>query len=138
MRDDMIRVEPARSQRVAFARWAVQQTPKIRTVSATEFACPRDLFIWVPDELLVGAIVDGHRYISPEEVEDPTPDGEESAAAPLDPAPEPDEPGTAANAAQTAVQGAEDGPPYACGICDRELATVRGRDAHRRQAHPGA
>ncbi|WP_439082067.1 C2H2-type zinc finger protein [Streptomyces sp. WL006] len=63
----MIEVWPATEQRQAFARYAVLQKPKWRTVSPVSFAVPVDLFTTVPEELLIGSTVDGHRYVSPDE-----------------------------------------------------------------------
>ncbi|MFC4060243.1 hypothetical protein ACFOWE_18215 [Planomonospora corallina] len=59
----MIRVQPARELRRDFAAWAVAQTPKVRTVSTTEFGVPDQVFPAVPEELLYGALVDGHPYV---------------------------------------------------------------------------
>lgn len=64
---DMIRIQPTRDRRVAFARWAVAQRPKIRTVSAGAFAVPPRLFVQAPEDILIGSLVDGHRYVSPDE-----------------------------------------------------------------------
>ncbi|WP_411092316.1 hypothetical protein [Streptomyces sp. 049-1] len=63
----MIIVKPERSRLVAFARWATAQTPKVRTVGLAEFGVPPDLFVHAPEEVLIGALVDGHRYVSPSE-----------------------------------------------------------------------
>ncbi|MEV7948805.1 hypothetical protein AB0O74_17780 [Streptomyces rubiginosohelvolus] len=67
VRKSMIEVQPTPEQRRAFARYAVRQKPKWRTVSPTSFNVPADLFPAVPEELLIGAVVDGHRYVSPVE-----------------------------------------------------------------------
>jgi hypothetical protein len=64
---NMITVRPERSRLVAFARWATAQTPKIATVGLGEFGVPARLFVLAPEEVLVGALVDGHRYVSPSE-----------------------------------------------------------------------
>ncbi|MEU0947646.1 hypothetical protein ABZ379_33840 [Streptomyces canus] len=64
---NMITVKPGRSRLVAFARWATAQTPKVGTVGLGEFGVPPDQFVDAPEEILVGAIVDGHRYVSPTE-----------------------------------------------------------------------
>lgn len=61
----MIHVEPTRPLRRDFAVWATAQDPKIATVSPSAFAVPADLYADVPEELLIGAQVDGHRYVSP-------------------------------------------------------------------------
>lgn len=63
----MIRVEPALDRRECFARWAVAQTPKIRTADHNAFSVPADLFTLAPEETLLGALVDGRPYISPDE-----------------------------------------------------------------------
>ncbi|WP_327345980.1 hypothetical protein [Streptomyces europaeiscabiei] len=62
-----ITVQPAREQRTDFARWATTQDPKVRTVSPQAFGVPHDLFTGMPEHLLVGALVDGHCYVSPDE-----------------------------------------------------------------------
>ncbi|GAA2946065.1 MULTISPECIES: C2H2-type zinc finger protein [Streptomyces] len=67
MPQTMITIRPTPALRRAFAKWAVAQRPKIRTVSTAEFAVPDDLFVDVPEELLIGSVVDGHRYVSPVE-----------------------------------------------------------------------
>ncbi|MEV5930922.1 hypothetical protein ACPCSG_23530 [Streptomyces cellulosae] len=67
--NNFIRVEPTRDNRVPFAGWACKQNPKVRTVSPQAFAVPHHLFTDVPERLLIGALVDGHRYVSPEEDE---------------------------------------------------------------------
>ncbi|GGZ73286.1 hypothetical protein ACFOOM_00885 [Streptomyces echinoruber] len=80
-----IRVKPAPHLRAAFAKWAVAQTPKVDTCSHSEFCVPPDLFTLVPEELLIGATVDGHRYRSP--LED-----EQLAAGPQEREPVPGQP----------------------------------------------
>lgn len=65
--NDMIEIQPAPERRRAFAVWAVAQTPKLRTVSTHAFAVPARLFVQAPEETLIGALVDGHRYVSPDE-----------------------------------------------------------------------
>lgn len=65
----MIHVRPASERRRDFARWATGHTVKLRTVGPDVFAVPPHLFVDVPEELLVGAIVDGRRYRSPLEDE---------------------------------------------------------------------
>lgn len=62
-----LNVQPAAEQRRAFAVWASAQVPKVRTVSQSAFAVPHDLYTAVPEPVLVGALVDGHRYVSPDE-----------------------------------------------------------------------
>lgn len=123
----LIRVRPAVELRREFAGWAVAQTPKLRTVSESEFGVPADLFPAVPEELLVGALIDGQPYVPP-------------APEPVTGAPEPpgDDPGDDPEGDGTGGDGTarEDGPePFVCGVCGRGFGTERGRDAHRRQAH---
>ena len=55
-------VQPAPGARQPFAAWAVATSPLIRTWSATEFAVPPQFFTLAPEEILVGATVDGHLY----------------------------------------------------------------------------
>lgn len=58
-----IYIEPAREHRRAFARWCLDQTPKIQVASATGSNVPVDLYPSVPLALLEGAYVDGYRYV---------------------------------------------------------------------------
>lgn len=67
MLTDMISVQPVPGSRVEFACWAVAQVPKVRTTSPATFAVPSTLFVDLPEHLLVGALVDGRRYVSPDE-----------------------------------------------------------------------
>ncbi|MFI9418085.1 C2H2-type zinc finger protein [Streptomyces werraensis] len=154
---NFIRVEPTRDNRVPFAGWACDQVPKVRTVSPQAFAVPHHLFTGIPEPLLIGALVDGHRYVSPDEDEllgvfQPEREGTPGQAlpelpdeayppdavplptpdfAPLDDAPADDEDSDRSDRA------AEHTGPY-CTECDRPFKSERGRDAHRRQAHPEA
>lgn len=112
-----IRVKPAAHLQTAFAKWAVTQTPKINTCSHVEFCVPPDAFTHMPEELLIGSLVDGHPYISPDEDAETT----EHDTAPDDP--------------QPATLGGE-GAEFTCGVCERPFPTERGRDTHRRRAHP--
>ncbi|MBT2490642.1 hypothetical protein J7E96_19405 [Streptomyces sp. ISL-96] len=73
---DLIHIQPTRAQRRAFAQWAVAQTPKLRTIGPNVFAVPAELFTQAPEEILIGSLVDGHRYVSPQE------DAQEGRAAP--------------------------------------------------------
>ncbi|MFF4385612.1 hypothetical protein ACFY0G_02280 [Streptomyces sp. NPDC001552] len=59
----VVRVTPAADMRRAFAEWAVEQRPKVRTVSSRSFAVPPRLFTGLPEYLLIGAMVDGHQYV---------------------------------------------------------------------------
>lgn len=154
----MIHVRPARERRRDFARWATGHTPKIRTVGIGVFAVPPRLFTDTPEELLVGALVDGHRYRSPLEDEaagvvppgappvpetvamrtavpgEALPPADESGYGPDSvPLPEPsdDEPGPEPDAAPSEGEGVA----FACDVCSRTFGTARGRDTHRRQAH---
>ncbi|MFH8577125.1 hypothetical protein [Streptomyces zaomyceticus] len=171
---DLIRIQPTQGQRRAFAQWATAQEPKVRTVGINTFAVPAELFVEAPEAILVGALVDGHRYVSPEE------DAQEGRAAPgellgVDTPGEVPQPGThpyrdavpgealpevpaeayGPDSVPLAVLG-EEGPEtfvplagsdssdqaaghtgmFGCDLCPREFTTERGRDSHRRQAHP--
>ncbi|MFD0208933.1 hypothetical protein ACFVH9_07335 [Streptomyces hirsutus] len=166
MSSQFIHVQPVREVRVDFARWAVAQTPKVRTVSTQAFAVPSDLFSGMPERLLIGAFVDGHRYVSPDEDQAPTepatgpallgvdlpertgipgeplppvPDeayGPDSAPldppdfAPLEDAPADDDSDSSDRSAGTGG--------ITCDVCNRPFKSERGRDTHRRQAHPEA
>ncbi|AIV35613.1 hypothetical protein [Streptomyces sp. CCM_MD2014] len=70
--NDFIRIRPAARRRVPFARWAVSQNPKIRTVSQSEFGVPPVLFVDMPEDLLRGSLVDGRPYVSPLDQEEET------------------------------------------------------------------
>ncbi|MCF3960620.1 C2H2-type zinc finger protein [Streptomyces fuscigenes] len=64
---DIIRVQPARALRRDFARWAVAQEPKVRTVSESAFGVPPRLFTDMPEALLRGSLVDGRAYVAVED-----------------------------------------------------------------------
>ncbi|MFJ5814964.1 hypothetical protein [Streptomyces sp. NPDC093108] len=160
---NVIHVQPTPEQRRAFARWAVAQRPKIRTSSTTTFAVPPHLFTEAPENILVGALVDGHRYISPAEdsaLGRPAPgtdarDDERPAdvaesdgarvAAPGDVLPElpaePDSiplPDTSEDSDSSDSADDVEEAAFLCADCDRTFTSERGRDAHRRQKHPEA
>lgn len=146
---EMITVRPVPEKRAAFALWAVAQVPKVVTNSHDSFAVPVRLLTSVPEETLIGAVVDGHRYRSPledERVGVPAPGvpepgsvfvpeppvvpgswpGPESVAdwAPLEDAPA-DEP------------AADEVPEsWSCDACGREFGTQRGLNKHRSSTHP--
>lgn len=126
---DMIHVRPVPDRRRAFAQWATTQVPKVRTVSPVDFAVPGRLFTEVPEELLIGSQVDGHRYVSPLEEEQAPPvlpEGDGLDAVPVD------------------GGGNDSGSPdedalasYECSDCGRPYATERGLSKHRRREHTG-
>ncbi|MEV6565870.1 hypothetical protein [Streptomyces kronopolitis] len=153
---DMIHVEPEPSRRRDFAAWAVAQEPKVRTVSATAFAIPADLFTEAPERLLIGSQVDGHRYVSPEEGES---EPEASAGAELTGVARPEgfmegSPSMPEAPEETTAPGAqllaaiehdadvetdslpdpESGEPV-CADCSRGFKSERGLATHRRQVH---
>lgn len=69
-----IRVQPAARRRQEFASWATAQNPKIHTVAPNTFAVPAGLYADAPEEILIGALIDGQRYVSPaEDAENGTP-----------------------------------------------------------------
>jgi hypothetical protein len=126
----MIRVQPARDRRIAFARWAIEQDPMVRTCSHVEFAVPPDLFTHMPEDLLVGSLVDGHRYRSPlEDSEQP-----ESEAVPGEP--QPPVPDSAYPPGDVPLDEQPEESAVRCDLCERTFSTERGRDTHRRQVHP--
>ncbi|WP_381792986.1 hypothetical protein [Streptomyces niveus] len=153
MSKDFIRVEPARDRRQTFADWAVAQTPKLRTVGQNAFAVPLALFPEAPEDVLIGALVDGHRYVSPAEdgtellgvaapevlvtglPGEPLPKVPEEAGGP-DSAPLDESPAGDRNHPSSEVAAAD--APFTCEVCDRDFTSTRGRDTHRRQAHSEA
>ncbi|MFJ7586962.1 hypothetical protein ACIQZO_06120 [Streptomyces sp. NPDC097617] len=157
---DFVRIRPTADRRVAFARWAVAQDPKIRTSGPDTFTVPVRLLPEMPEGILIGSFVDGHRYISPEEDQaegKPAPGAEllgvataaglapeplpEHEATPGEPLPElPDEayapeasplPGPETPDEAT---GQPDGA-FPCSGCGKEFSTERGRDTHHRRKH---
>lgn len=116
-------VEPARTRRVPFARWAVAQDPKVRTASATSFAVPAHLFTHMPEELLIDSRVDGHDYVSVQ------------LDASFQEAQAPAEPPEAAPADDTGSDNGGEANSYACPRCPRTFTTKRGRDTHARAVH---
>ncbi len=143
----MITVQPSSTMRVEFAKWAVRQTPKVRTCAPSAFSVPPHLFTHMPEELLIGATVDGHPYRSPLEDEalaaasqwhtgvpgEPLPEVPEAAYGPdAVQLPEPEQRPAPAGAAPSEGEGAA----IVCDVCSRPFGTARGRDTHRRQAHP--
>jgi hypothetical protein len=166
---DLIRVAPAPERRTRFAAWAVAQVPKVRTVEANVFAVPAGLFTQVPEEALIGALVDGRRYVSPDEPgqggegesaellgvaapEALTPPPAEITVEPGEPLPEADPAGYGSDSVplveaadeetgqeeRPEPDGDEAGEGFECDLCDRTFTTDRGRDIHRRRAHPDA
>lgn len=161
-----IRVQPAREQMRAFAGWAVEQRPKVRTVAPNAFGVPADLFVQIPEPLLIGALIDGHRYVSPDEdaatgtlppgTEDPvaiprqrrvqTGTEDRQATTPQAPAEGDSREATAVlgdQGRETFVplsRGDEEqqGGPFLCETCSREFTSERGRDTHSRLKHPEA
>lgn len=159
----MIQVQPTPELRRPFAVWATEQRPKVRTVSTTAFAVPVELFVSAPEEILIGALIDGHRYVSP--VEDaalgrpgpgapaPAPPGQEPApaasvdtaaadAASLIAATPPALVDAAMPPATVAAEPGDEGAApatsegvFPCPHCDRQLTTARGRDMHARKVH---
>ncbi|WP_228995224.1 hypothetical protein [Streptomyces sp. DH8] len=158
----MIEVQPTPEQRRAFASHAVLQKPKWRTISPTSFAVPADAFVTLPEELLIGSLVDGHRYVSPVEdaQEGKVPPGEllgvataEGLAASVDQEMReavageslPDVPESAyapdstplppPELENTEPDGEQPEGVFPCSGCDREFTTERGRDTHSRMKH---
>lgn len=60
----LVLVEPAADQLSGMAIWLLERDPGIRTASPSSFHVPAELFKDLPEELLVGAFVDGHVYRS--------------------------------------------------------------------------
>ncbi|PWI15963.1 hypothetical protein DI272_18685 [Streptomyces sp. Act143] len=150
-----ITVRPAPQRRVDFARWAVTQDPKLRTVSPSDFAVPNELFTTMPEQLLIGAVVDGHPYVSPDEQAEPTEtasgpellgvDLPEREGIPGEPLPEvpaeaypadavPLDPAPVEESDASDASPEDEGPK--CADCDRPFKNDRALAAHRRKAHP--
>lgn len=70
-------VEPAPDRARAFARWCLAQSPRIETANASGSEVPSNLFTNMPEELLVGAHIDGRLY---RHVAEPEPEPEAEAA----------------------------------------------------------
>lgn len=144
--DETIRIRPADGLRQDFARWAVAQQPKVRTCSTHEFAVPAGLYTHMPDELLVGALVDGHLYVPVEEAHasgtpepEPGPAEAERVAEPGELLPDADPSGYPEDA-QPLDPAETVGEPerVRCGDCPKDFANARALKAHRRQVHPEA
>ncbi|MEW2568322.1 hypothetical protein [Streptomyces sp. NPDC047070] len=150
---EIIEVQPAAGQLRAFARWAVAQTPKIRTVSSNAFGVPAALFTEAPEDILIGSLVDGRPYVSPDDEDGtvsgdvhPEPEGgpgkplPEAAAEP-DPAPldfAPLEDADSGDSDPSDPSG-EESEGLTCPDCDRPpFKSDRGLASHRRHAHPEA
>ena len=161
---DLIHVVPLAEQRQPFAAWAVAQTPKIRTVGPNAFAVPAALFTQVPESVLVGALVDGHRYISPEEDHQQAQPALAAAEGPEVVIPvqcrqrscqladvsglvellgvaTPDAlSAPRGHLEDAALPGSVDEPEtegVVCQDCGRSFKSTRGRDTHHRQVHKG-
>ncbi|MYX39029.1 hypothetical protein GTY85_37520 [Streptomyces sp. SID8377] len=152
----MIHIQPTRDRRVGFARWAVAQRPKVGTVGPHTFAVPARLFPDIAEELLIGAVVDGRPYVSPDQAPAAaSPEREGIPGEPLPPAPEAAYPADPVPLPPPDFAPLEDAPAddsdrsdasqdeepnsdgrFACGGCPRDFSTKRGRDLHQRQAHP--
>lgn len=158
-----IRVQPAARRRQEFALWATAQNPKVRTVAPNTFAVPGDLYAEIPEEVLIGALVDGQRFVPPSEdapdvqewtppvlplIEgrpgEPLPDLPETAYGPdAVPLPPPDfAPLEDAPAGDEGDEGSDSSDSAAedaaqCEDCGRPFGTARGLATHRRLKHTG-
>ncbi|MFD6936270.1 hypothetical protein ACFWAP_08975 [Streptomyces goshikiensis] len=157
---DFVRIRPTADRRVAFARWAVAQDPKIRTSGPDTFTVPVRLLPEMPEDILIGSYVDGHRYVSPEEDQAegrPAPAAEllgVASADGLDPADlseQESEPGMPLPELPDGAYAPDSSPlpepepageagdrpdsVFSCSDCDKEFTTERGRDTHRRLKH---
>ncbi|MXM67062.1 hypothetical protein GR925_27435 [Streptomyces sp. HUCO-GS316] len=158
-----IRVQPAARRRQEFALWATAQSPKVRTVAPNTFAVPGDLFADIPEEALIGALIDGQRYVPPADTVhdaappvlpereaipgEPLPELPESAYgpdsvplpppdfAPLEDAPADDQ-GPASDGSDPS-DSSPDAVVFECPDCEREYSTQRGLRRHRSNVHGG-
>lgn len=58
---DTLTIEPPAEGMMPFAKWAIKHN--INTVSADSFGVPVHLFSSIPEDLLVGAIVNDQPYV---------------------------------------------------------------------------
>lgn len=79
---EYVYIEPSREHRRDFARWCLEQTPKIQATTATGSNVPVDLYPSVPVALLAGGRVDGFPY------DRQAPQGKAPAKPKADPDPE--------------------------------------------------
>lgn len=150
MTQTMITIRPTPALRRPFAEWAVGQRPKIRTVSTTDFAVPADLFVDVPESVLIGALVDGHRYVSPaEDAATGSPAPGASTARLLDCGlcyeedgqeihPHPECLQTTGTDAIPQLNAPASEGIFRCTACERDFTTERGRELHVRAKHSEA
>ncbi|MFJ5037948.1 hypothetical protein [Streptomyces parvulus] len=148
-----IRVQPAARLRRDFAVWATAQSPKVRTVAPNTFAVPSEQFTEAPEELLIGALVDGRRFVSPtEDAEQGTPPpGDllgvagpllpEREAVPGEPLPEvppeaylPDSVPLDEASDLSDSESEESGWQHVC-HCGKPYSSERGLKTHQRRAH---
>jgi hypothetical protein len=132
----MIKVRPAPGIERECALWAIAYG--VRLVSHSEFGVPDALYTDMPEELLIGSVVDGHPYRSPLEEEQQTAAPLEDEGAPGEPlpqvpAPAPVLPATPHSTA-TAPPTPAGGP--VCDVCGRSFKSRAGLESHRRAVHP--
>lgn len=142
---DFIRVQPSTAQRVEFARWAVGQSSRIRTISEVEFAVPADLFTLAPEYALVGALVDGHPYRAVEDELGPSMvvteldahgrqiTAEEAGIEVIASAPGEGRVNLESLAPVSSLPDTT--PVHACADCDKTSTSAAGLAAHRRAKH---
>lgn len=116
---DTIIVKPAPELRAEFARWGLMYQPHFRTVSPNEFAVPAAAFTEAPEELLDGAVVDGHPYQA-------IPVGERDAGQPAP---------TVGDSSDEERPSDDTGEQWRCDDCGRGFATQRGLTKHRNSTH---
>lgn len=99
------------------------------------FTVPADLFTAAPEKILIGALIEGHSYVSPpdEETENAEDDPEELLSVATAKGLDADQEGARTENAALPTGELE---TFGRDRCPRDFATERGRDAHRRQSHP--
>lgn len=149
----LVRIRPAPIERRAFAAWAVEQRPKIRTCGPEAFSVPAALYVQMPEALLIGALIEGQPYIPVADTVDDSkpPQAEPESEAPglpaapdgvllgvataealtADPAPDAEDNPSSDDTSSPAA----DSPTVTCRDCDRTFTSKRGLRTHRRQAH---
>ncbi|WP_051710141.1 hypothetical protein [Streptomyces sp. NRRL S-350] len=158
-------IQPAAELRQPFAAWAVAQRPKLRTVGPSSFGVPAALFADVPEELLLGALVDGQPYVPRQDAAAPaetepgsappeTAPGAEQESGPGEALPELPPEAHEPDAVpldgpdfapledvpveeQPATEDQDDAAEFVCADCQKSFSGDRGLAMHRTRVHGG-
>lgn len=135
---DFIRVQPTRELRTEFARTVVAADGHTRMAGGGVFLVHRDVFVQLPEALLIGALIGGTPYRAVAEGEEAPalggvlPEGTMALVGEIGP--------------ETVTVVPHDGTPvgdqhptqaglHLCADCDKVAATAAGLKAHRRAKH---